>query len=67
MKIFTGHVYKDRGGKCRWRIKSPNGRIVAVSGESFHSGYNARRALKRFVLEMSMIGVRVMAARGAKA
>lgn len=34
-------VYKDRGGKFRWRIKSPNNRILADSAQ----GYKTRRAL----------------------
>lgn len=41
-------VYKDRGGKWRWRARSPNGQIPACSGESFYSQRNAKRAAQRF-------------------
>lgn len=35
------HLYRDRKGKLRWRLKARNGRIRGDSGE----GYNTRRAL----------------------
>jgi len=37
-------VYKDEGGKSRWRLVSPNGQITASSGQHFASHYDARRA-----------------------
>lgn len=37
-------IYPDRGDKYRWRLVACNGRVVACSGESFHSESNARRA-----------------------
>jgi uncharacterized protein YegP (UPF0339 family) len=40
-------VYEDFGSRYRWRAKGKNGRITAVSGESFASKGNARRAALR--------------------
>jgi uncharacterized protein YegP (UPF0339 family) len=37
-------VYKDAGGKYRWRLKDSNGEKIASSGESFASESNAKRA-----------------------
>ena len=31
-------VYKDRAGEYRWRLKAPNHKIIADSGE----GYNTK-------------------------
>lgn len=43
----TIDVYQDDSGKWRWRSKSPNGRIVSISGESFASKGNAMKAAER--------------------
>ena len=40
-------AYADTGGRWRWRSKAPNGRIAAVSGESFASRKNAIRAARK--------------------
>ena len=37
-------IYQDTGSKYRWRLRDNNNVIVASSGESFDSKYNARRA-----------------------
>ncbi len=37
-------VYKDSGGKYRWRLVAGNGQTVGSSGEAFESQSNARRA-----------------------
>lgn len=39
-------LFKDVAGYWRWRLKGGNGEIVATSGESFASHYNALRAAK---------------------
>jgi uncharacterized protein len=36
-------VYKDRAGQYRWRLKSRNGEIVAIS-EGYTTQYNAKRS-----------------------
>lgn len=28
-------VYKDKAGEYRWRLKAPNHKIIAVSGEGY--------------------------------
>jgi uncharacterized protein len=38
---MTFYIYKDRQGEWRWRLVSPNGRIIADSGQ----GYKYRRAM----------------------
>lgn len=43
----TFELYEDAGGKWRWRLKSANGAIVGVSGESFDSASNAEAAVQR--------------------
>ncbi len=42
-------VYKDGGGKARWRLKSSNGQTVATGGESYASASNATRAAQAFL------------------
>ena len=43
------YIYPDKAGKWRWRAVAPNGRKVAVSGESFASKGNAHKAALRFM------------------
>lgn len=47
MKHSTGHFegFKDAAGNWRWRLRSANGRIVAVSAEGFACKRNAGRAI----------------------
>ena len=37
-------IYADSGGHYRWRLVANNGAIIAASGESFDSKFNALRA-----------------------
>ena len=39
-------IYTDAEGKTRWKLVAKNGKIVADSGEGYHSEGNARRAIK---------------------
>jgi uncharacterized protein YegP (UPF0339 family) len=32
---MTYYYYKDARGEWRWRLKAPNGRIIADSGEGY--------------------------------
>lgn len=41
-------VGNDLGGYPRWWLYSSNGQVVAHSGESFDSTYNAKRAAENF-------------------
>ncbi len=44
-KTHSIEVYKDKKGEFRWRLWSPNGRIVADSGEGYTRRDNLNRAL----------------------
>jgi uncharacterized protein YegP (UPF0339 family) len=57
-------VYADSGGHYRWRLKSSNGQTVAVSGESFESESNARRAAQNFKTSASGLPCEVYADSG---
>lgn len=39
------HIYRDRKGEYRWRLRARNGRIIATSGE----GYKRKRDCMRMV------------------
>lgn len=43
----TIEIYPDEGGRYRWRARAKNGKVTAVSGESFDSKGNAKKAAKR--------------------
>lgn len=43
------HIYQDRKGEWRWRLKARNGRIVADSGEGYVKQGNAYRAVLRML------------------
>lgn len=45
MKRAKFEVYEDKGGGFRWRLRSRNGRIVAV-GESYTRESSAKRSLR---------------------
>jgi uncharacterized protein YegP (UPF0339 family) len=40
-------IYSDATGKYRWRLKDADGEKVALSGESFASEAEAKRAAQR--------------------
>jgi uncharacterized protein YegP (UPF0339 family) len=42
-------VFRDAGGKWRWRLKSEDGHTVATSGQPFFSRWGARTAGRNFV------------------
>lgn len=45
--VLTFTYYPDKAGKWRWRCRAPNGKIVAVSGETFYNKASAERAATR--------------------
>lgn len=47
MSKATVTVYRDEGGRWRWRLRVGNGKNFAASNESFASRGNARRAADR--------------------
>lgn len=40
-------VYPDKSGAWRWRVRAGNGKVTAISGESFASRGNAMRAARK--------------------
>lgn len=63
---MTFHVYPDKKGEWRWRLRSANGRIVADSGQSFASRKGALEAAKnvRYWLQKKYVGYQVEDLRG---
>lgn len=39
-------IYKDTAGKFRWRLKAPNGEIIASSGEAYESKDSCRNGVQ---------------------
>lgn len=39
-------LYKDAKGEWRFRLKSTNGRVIAVSSEGYKQKRSAKRAIK---------------------
>ena len=44
---MTYHYYKDTKGEWRWRLKAPNGRIIADSGEGYKNEQECLDDIKR--------------------
>jgi uncharacterized protein YegP (UPF0339 family) len=44
---YVIHVYRDAGGQWRWRMRAPNGRLVADSGEGYTRRVGAFRAARQ--------------------
>jgi uncharacterized protein YegP (UPF0339 family) len=43
---MTFQLYKDRKGEYRWRLKHPNGNILATSSEGYKSKDSAMRCIE---------------------
>lgn len=41
-------IYRDALGKWRWRVKSPNHRIVAASSQGFKTKWWCKRNWRKF-------------------
>jgi len=39
-------IYKDTAGKFRWRLKAPNGQIIATSGEGYETKENCKNGIQ---------------------
>ena len=48
---MSNHVeyFTDSAGEWRWRIQSPNGQIIAVSGEGYKNKADAQKILEDIV------------------
>jgi len=47
--VSVFEIFKDKSGKFRFRLKAPNGKIIAVS-ESYNSKRNAINGIKAVCL-----------------
>src|SRR5262245_12928962 len=59
-------VYADRSGKSRWRLRSPNGQVVASAGAAFANRSNAKRAANAFKAHAAKNSFEVYADRKGK-
>ena len=50
---FKVETYQDKRGEYRWRLKSPNGNVVAESGEGYKTLAGLDNALHLFTDESS--------------
>ncbi len=39
-------IYKDAAQKFRWRLKAPNGEIIATSGEAYESKDGCKKGIE---------------------
>ena len=46
-------LYRDSLGKCRWRLKASNGRVVADSAESYQRPSGAAAAARALMRKLS--------------
>ena len=44
----TFELYKDSAGEYRWRLRAPNNRIIADSGEGYSTKEAAKQSIDRF-------------------
>lgn len=42
-------IFQDRAGEWRWRLRAPNGRILADGSEGYSSKPGVRRSVANFV------------------
>lgn len=48
------HVYRGARDQWYWRLRSPNGRIVAVAGEGFKTKAGAERSMRTVIADFSV-------------
>jgi uncharacterized protein len=56
-ELYEFQVYESKDGGWRWRLKAPNARIVADSGESYADKDNAIRAAENVQMQISEAAV----------
>ena len=45
--MYRFQVYTDPNGLYRWRLRAPDGQIIAVSGRGYRNQLSAREAAER--------------------
>jgi uncharacterized protein YegP (UPF0339 family) len=49
MRTNRLQVYEDKHGEWRWRLRAPNGRIIADSAEGYVNRSGALRAARKLI------------------
>jgi len=49
MKRAKVEFYEAKNGEWSWRLKAPNGEIIAVPGETFVTAKNAERSFTNLI------------------
>ena len=57
----TFHLYRDKRGEYRWRLRSRNSKIIADSGEGYRTRASARAAVTKIVALVRQIEISVYA------
>ena len=59
-------IYQDRRGMWRWRLKAPNNRIIADSGEGYSSLRKCRDGLQAVTMYLWNIPITIEQTKKAK-
>ena len=57
MRRHTIEIFQDAAGEFRWRLRAPNGRIVADGSEGYSRRRDAARAARRIGAAAVVAGV----------
>lgn len=57
--MYEFEIYREfsssENAGWRWRMKAPNGEIVATSGEAYVSKWNAKRAIRSIARKIPVV------------
>jgi uncharacterized protein YegP (UPF0339 family) len=42
-------IYQDKGKEYRWRLKAPNGQVLATAGQSFKAKADCKKSVERLM------------------
>ena len=54
MTPSTISLYRDAKGRYRWRLKAPNGKIIADSGQGYARAANRKTGIRAMALAFGM-------------
>lgn len=52
-RTLTFEIYQDKTDQHRWRLKSPNGQIIATSGQGYKDKRDAKNAIERIKADVA--------------
>lgn len=52
MSNYKIQIYKDKKKEYRWRLKAPNGKIVADGAEGYKNRSNLKKHVSKIAFEM---------------